>query len=60
MGVSEKRVSDFLVVGAAAEIKEVYSNFLARDVNFLDAVVYADGGDVFLDESTLTVTLYYA
>ncbi len=57
MGVGEKIVADFLVVGAAAEVEEVDGDFIAGNVDFFDTVVDADGGNVLLDEATFAVTL---
>ena len=39
----------------AAEVKEIDSYFSAGDVNFFDAIVDSNGGDVFLYESALAV-----
>ena len=46
-----------MVVGAATEVEEIDGDFIAGDIDFFDTVVYADGGDVLLDESTFAVAL---
>lgn len=57
MRVGQKIIADFLVVGAATEVEEIDGDFIAGDIDFFDTVVYADGGDVLLDESAFAVAL---
>lgn len=60
LGVLEEWVTDLLVVGAAADVEEVYRDVFVEQGYFFYPVVHADGCDVLVDEFALAVSLYYA
>jgi len=49
--------SDSFVLVVAAQIEEVYADFVPKNIQLLDTIIYTDGRNVSLDEAPFAVPL---